>query len=130
MSRTYKDKPSKFAHPEGRYDFGTERLAYETERILYDYDLETRCYAPTGEIETCVRFFWLQAAGAKTKKKKRVDTEWHWMTTPGWFIKEFMNQPQRARGRMWEKRVNKTNIEDLDLLDLPDVSRKPHLYYW
>ena len=130
MSRTYKDKPAKIAHPEGRYNFGSERLSYETERILYDYDLETGLYVPTGRTETCVRYFWLAIAGAKTKKKKRTDTEWHWVTAPGWFIKEFMTRPQRAKGRMWEKKITKVSREDLDIVDLPNVSRKPHVYYW
>ncbi len=130
MSRTYKDKPSKLKHPEGRYDFGTERLAYEAERVLYDYDLETGRYAPTGDTETCIRFFYVDVAGAKTKKKRRVDTEWHWMTTPGWFVKEFMNRPQRRQGGAWEKHVVKLAPEDVDLADTPSVSRKPHVYYW
>lgn len=130
MSRTYKDKPHKFAHPEGRYDFGTERLAYETERVLYDYNIDTGTWEPIGKTEPCVRFFYLDVAGAKTKKPRRKDTEWHWMTTPGWYISEFMNRPQRAKGRAWEKKVTKVELEDLDTLDLPDVSRKPHLYYW
>jgi hypothetical protein len=65
-----------------------------------------------------------------TKKKKNVDTENHWMTTPMWYIREFMNQPQRAKGRQWEKTVLKVDINDLDAIDYPSVSRKPHLYYW
>lgn len=130
MSRTYKDKPWKFSHPESRWDFGTEQLSYLSERRIYEYDLEKGSWGYTGETEPCVRFFHKQIPGVKTKKKKRVDCEWHWMTTPGWFIKEFMNRPQRAKGRMWEKKITKVALEDLDLLDTPSVGRKPHVYYW
>ena len=65
-----------------------------------------------------------------TKKKKNIDTENHWMTTPMWYIREFMNQPQRAKGRQWEKTVLKVDINDLDIIDYPSVSKKPHWYYW
>ena len=52
------------------------------------------------------------------------------MTTPMWWIREMMNQPQRAKGRQWEKSVLKVDINDLDIIDYPSVSRKPHIYYW
>lgn len=128
MSRTYKDKSWKFKYPESQYNFGSERIPYEHECKVYAYiDNE---WAWTGKTEVRTRYFYLDVAGAKTKKKKRVDSEWHWMTTPGWFIKEFMNRPQRAKGRMWEKKITKVALEDLDLLDTPSVGRKPHVYYW
>jgi len=130
MSRTYKDKPWKFSHPEARWDFGTERVAYESTRRVYELDLETNTYCFMDTDEPCIKFFHQNIAGIKTKKKKRKDCEWHWMTTPGWFIKEFMNRPQRARGRAWEKKATKSALEDLDLLDTPSVGRKPHVYYW
>jgi hypothetical protein len=59
-----------------------------------------------------------------------MDTENHWMSTPSWWIREMMNQPQRAKGRQWEKSVLKVDINDLDIIDYPSVSRKPHWYYW
>jgi hypothetical protein len=52
------------------------------------------------------------------------------MSTPSWWIREMMNQPQRAKGRQWEKSVLKVDINDLDIIDYPSVSRKPHWYYW
>lgn len=130
MSRTYKDRPWKVANPEARWDFGSERIAYEATRRVYQLDPETNTYCFMDSTEPCIKFFHVNIAGAKTKKKKRVDTEWHWMTTPGWYISEFMNRPQRARGRAWEHKVVNTAIEDLDTLDTPSVGRKPHLYYW
>jgi hypothetical protein len=68
--------------------------------------------------------------GVFAKKKKKVDTENHWMTTPMWFIREYHNQPQRARGKQWEKKALKCSIDGLIDLDTPSVSRKPHIYYW
>lgn len=130
MSRTYKDKPWKVTHPESRWDFGTERIAYEASRRVYELDPETNNYCFRDTDEACIKYCHVSIAGVKTKKKKRADTEWRWMSTPGWFIKEFMNRPQRARGRAWEKKATKSALEDLDLLDTPSVGRKPHVYYW
>jgi hypothetical protein len=106
MSRTYKDRPSKIRYPEEQWD--------------YQY---YRC----GD---CWHFNHLAYPGVLTKKKKSVDTENHWMSEPGWFIREFMNQPQRARGKMWEKKIVKCDVDELINQDVPDVSRKPHIYYW
>jgi hypothetical protein len=64
----------------------------------------------------------------KTKKRKEVDTEYHWMNTPSWWVHEFMQVPQRAAGKVWEKKVLKEI--DLEDTDPPGVSRKPHMYYW
>ena len=63
--------------------------------------------------------------GAKTKKKRKLDIEWHWMTTPGWWIRLMMGRPERARNRAWEQKV----LYDIDL-DYIDTGRKPHIYYW
>lgn len=130
MSRTYKDKPWKVTHPESRWDFGTEQIAYESTRRVYELDPETKTYRFMDTAEACIKYCHVSIAGIKTKKKKRVDSEWHSMTTPGWFIKEFMNRPQRASGRAWEKKAAESAPEDLDLLDTPSVGRKPHVYYW
>jgi len=66
----------------------------------------------------------------KTKKSRNVDTEWHWMSTPNWWIHIWMTRPQRRAGSVWEHIVTQTAIEEIDLLDTPSVSRKPHVYYW
>jgi hypothetical protein len=47
-----------------------------------------------------------------------------------WWIREYHNQPQRAAGKMWEKKVVKYAVEDIDDADTPSVGRKPHHYYW
>jgi hypothetical protein len=41
-----------------------------------------------------------------------------------------MNQPQRARGKRWEKKIVKVSLDELIDIDYPDVGRKPHIYYW
>lgn len=108
MSRTYKDRPYKVRHPEEQWDY--------------------RYYPREGH-----RWYWhcaLQRPGVLTKKKKHVDTENHWMTTPMWWVREFMNQPQRVRGKQWERQMVKVPVGELDIQDIPDVGRKPHLYYW
>lgn len=104
MSRTYKDRPYKIRFPEEQWD--------------YKY------------YHCSKRFSFLAYAGVLTKKKKHVDTVNHWMTTPSWFIREFMNQPQRTRGKQWERKIVKCPFEELIDEDIPNVSRKPHIYYW
>lgn len=106
MSRTYKDRPSKIRFPEEQWDYKYYRCG---DKWYYGY---------------------LAYPGVLTKKKKHVDTENHWMSEPSWFIREFMNQPQRARGKQWEKKIVKVSLDDLIDVDYPDVSRKPHIYYW
>ena len=106
MSRTYKDRPSKIRFPEEQWDYKYYRVG---DRWHFNY---------------------LAYPGVLTKKKKNVDTDWHWMTTPSWFIREFMNQPQRYRGKQWEKKIVKCPIDSLIDEDYPGVSRKPHIYYW
>ena len=97
MSRTYKDVPWKHRDVENNYDHGRHRVAY------------VGVSATIGEYTT----YWLRdIKGAKRKKKRRVDTKWHWMTTPGWFIKEFMTKPQRAACKQWE-RSSDTNLTSI-----------------
>ena len=126
MSRTHKDKPWKHAEPESRWDYDQVSVPYESERFPYEYD---NGKWTKGEAVPCTRYMILKQAGVKTKKK-RSHTERNWMTTPMWWIREMMNQPQRAKGRQWEKKVLKVDINDLDIIDYPSVSRKPHWYYW
>lgn len=116
MSRTHKDKPRKFQSPEYDWKYGTETHTCEVWSKWYEGYVELR--------------YSLQLPGVKTKKKRRVDTEDHWMNTPSWWIREFMTVPQRAAGRTWERNVVREKIEDLDAVDKPNISRKPHLYFW
>ena len=101
MSRTFKTKPSKFK-----------------------YESYTKDYI---KIPGTWHHIWCKTT--KTKKRKEVDTEDHWMGSgPSWFKNMFMNRPQRYAGRTWEKTVlREVDIEDTDP---PGVSHKPHVYFY
>ena len=107
MSRTYKDRPARVRYPEQQWDYRYHTGAEDDWRLHL-----------------------LKRRGVLTKKRRKVDTEWHWMSTPGWWIRQFMNRPQRRAGHAWEHDIVKWKIEDIDLSDYPCVSRKPHIYYW
>jgi TATA-binding protein-associated factor Taf7 len=107
MSRSYKDTPWKLRYPEQQWDYK---------------------YAPN-ENHRWSWLYALQQPGVLTKKKRSY-VEYHGMPTPMWWIREFMTQPQRTRGREWERQIVKYAVEDLVDVDTPSVSRKPHLYYW
>ena len=102
MSRTYKDKPSKIKHESWNKD--RERI----EGTFYYIDLPT----------------------TKAKKRKELDTEEHWMNTPGWWTRLVMNRPQRRKCKLWERDALKSSLDSLDDLDKPIISRKPHIYFW
>ena len=104
MSRTYKDVPYRYIEPESDWRFG--RIFAEGSNYRY-----------------------LDLAGVR-RKKKRSYHERTWMTTPMWWIHEMMTVPQRRAGRAWEHKILSSTIEDLDLVDNPPNSRKPHWYYW
>lgn len=108
MSRTLKDKPWKYKCPEQQWD--------------YKYYANEDRY-----------WFWYQALkkpGVLTKKKRSYE-DYHGMSTPMWWIRVHMNRPQRRASRVWEAEVVKiSNLEEVDMLDNPGVSRKPHIYYW
>jgi hypothetical protein len=106
MSRTYKDKPSKF-----KYE------PWDKDRISFSYIEDGYFYYGS-----------MYGKTTKTKKRKEVDTEWHWMGSgPSWFKRMFMNVPQRRAGRIWERKVL---FEDIEETDAPGVSHKPHIYWW
>ena len=110
MSRTFKDKPSKLRYDP--YDMDRDEIVYNSE-LYYGFITSYRLQLPT----------------TKTKKRKEVDTEYHWMSTPSWWTKMCMLKPQRRKGRLWEVEVVKLQIDALEEADAPGVSRKPHIYY-
>lgn len=68
--------------------------------------------------------------GDKSKKKK-FGKNWQWLqSTPSWWTKLFMNRPQRRKTKLWETEAVKVSQNNLDLLDKPNVTKKPHKYYW
>jgi len=122
MSRTYKDKPWKFKNPEA-YDY-----TWGAEKIPYEYQ-----YQPWGTEEpvTVTRYWYKPIPGAKTKKKKHVDCDWHWLqSTPSWWTRMMMNRPQRRESRLWEHDAERISLDSLEELDYPLVGKKPHIYYW
>lgn len=105
MSRTYKDKPYKL-HPGYWQNDQDDYYVYRDDLPWYTIKKKT----------------------SKPKKRKEVDFEWHWMSTPSAWTRLMMNRPMRARGKAWEKKVLKE--VDLEDTDPPGVGKKPHIYYW
>lgn len=121
MSRTYKDKPAKFRFPErASYDFGIEVVPYTSTYKSY----------PTGEEVEYTRYWCRNLPGIKTKKRKELDYEWHWMSTPSWWTRMTMNRPVRRQYHLLEHEAERTSVEDLEDLDIPDFKKKPHIYYY
>ena len=102
MSRTLRDRPSHIKHE-----------AWDKDRV---------------QVEGWFRYINLPTT--RTKKRKEVDSEEHWMGTPSWWTRIMMNRPQRRNGSIWERKAVRTDILYLFDLDTPSVNRKPHQYYW
>jgi hypothetical protein len=100
MSRTLKDRPSKIKHE-----------PWDKDRVRYWDDCNYMCY---------------QLPTTKTKKRKEVDTEDHWMTTPGWWVRLTMNRPQRREVHLWERKALFSDIEEL----IQPAKKVGHVYYW
>lgn len=118
MSRTYKDKPNKLKFE----PWDKDRVDY----ILYYH----KYINLLGEADSFPVRRSIQVPTTKTKKRKVVDTEDHWMSTPSEWTRIMMNKPQRREGSLWEREVVKCQVSDLEEVDKPSVSRKPHIYYW
>lgn len=99
MSRTFKDKPHKL-----KFD-------------PWDRD---RCMTEGWSFR--------ELPTSKTKKRKEVDTEDHWMSTPGWWTKMTMTRPERRQAHLNEVRALKA--ADIEDFDFPDLGRLPHIYFW
>lgn len=99
MSRTHKDKPHKLQHPRWDVDF-----------------------------IWCDGWGYRYAKTTKTKKRKEVDTEDHWMTTPGWWVSLTMTRPERRYANAATHKL--LRLADIEDADIPDLGRKPHNYYW
>lgn len=104
MSRTYKDKPSKL-----RFDL------YMKDWILVEHE-GFRKYR--------------QGKTTKTKKRKEVDTENHWMSTPSWWNNLFHTRPIRGNFRAFLTNVVKSNITEIEDMLEPTDSKSPHKYFW
>ena len=115
MSRTYKDKPGKYRFDP--WDKDRTKISYVRTWVgwngtLEEHEWQTYIYAKT----------------TKAKKRKEVDTEWHWMSTPSWWNHLMHTKKRRRAAKMWEASVLKAiDIEDVDK---PNESNKPHQYFW
>ncbi len=107
MSRTLKDRKWELKFPELGWQFDSIKI--------------------TSDSSYSVRY--IKLPGVKTKKRKEVDTDWHWLRgSPSWWTRLTMNRPQRRAGHMWEQKVLLET--DLENTDPPSVSYKPHVYYY
>lgn len=104
MSRTFKDKPSKLKHE--AWDKDTIRVEGTDTKWEYRIELPT----------------------TKTKKRKEIDTKDHWMSTPSWWTKLTMIKPERRSAHLLERKA--LIVEDLEDFEIPDLGRKPHIYYY
>lgn len=108
MSRTYKDKPYSIKWPE-------ESVEYNTVKVPVSFG-------------TWQWFRRIEVAGLKTKKP-RTYCHPRWSSkSPSWWVRLTMNRPQRRAGRVWEACIK--YARDLDVADPPQISRKPHVYYY
>ena len=105
MSRTYKDIKR------------VKLMRYYKERW------ETEYYRDIPELQ----FYWLKKPGVTPKKRKEVDTEDHWMSTPSWWTKMTMIKPER---KATKRLLHKAILQDIEEVDIPDTGRKPHIYFW
>lgn len=115
MSRTYKDKPHKFSAYAIEREQSTARVP-----CIREYT-----NIRTGELVEYVNYVFFDVPGSKKKKRKEVDTVYHWMSTPSWWTRMYMRRPQRARENQQLR-----NIRILEDFDFVDTGRKPHVYYW
>lgn len=120
MSRTYKDRPYRVKFPEEKRDFYYEYKPYIAEGI--------NRYWPRGEYYCGLRWFSVKRPYILKKKARHVDSENHWMSTPGWWTHFYMDRPQRQASNQYMKQI--TLDVDLEELDPPMIGRKPHVYYW
>ena len=114
MSRTYKHTKEALLK---RY----YKERWDDEYEKYEYMAEL--WFQPGEYRISTRY--IKKAGVLTKKKKNVDSEHHWMTTPSWW-----NRLQHTRPERRSAKVALSRVSDVEEADIPDLGRKPHIYFW
>jgi len=120
MSRTFNTRPSKIRFP-NTWDRDLISVEYVAQRLDWY----------TKEITECVSHAYIKLPTTIPKKKRRVDTEWHWtQSTPSWWNNLFHTRPVRGNFRKFTKDIVKSKILDIAELQEPSDSTKPHKYYW
>lgn len=109
MSRTYKDKPYKL-------------------KPVNDWSQDKEYIHPIFGDDYYISGYHIERPTTKAKKRKEVDTEDHWMTTPSWWTKMTMIRPERRAAHLLEVKTLKTL--DLEDVDFPDLGKKPYVYFW
>lgn len=97
MSRTFKDRPHHIKYPKWDIDY-----------IWND------------------GYGYRKAKTSIPKKRKEVDTEDHWMSTPSWWTRLTMNKPQRRSVHLWERKALFSDLEEL----MQPSKKVAHIYYW
>lgn len=120
MSRTYKDRPSWVKYPEDHW-----KVFDEYESVPY---IAKGSHWSTGEPYERLSWYRIKKPYLKRKKARHVDTTWHWMSTPSWWTRLFMNRPQRSRSNQYMRQI--TLDVNLEEIDPPLVGNKPHVYYY
>jgi hypothetical protein len=118
MSRTYKHTTE--ANLKRYY-----KSRWDDEYEKYEYLGRVYAYPDFSAEEFRVRTCYLKKAGVLTKKKKNVDSEHHWMTTPSWWNRMKHTRPERRRVN-----IALSQVSDVEEVDIPDLKRKPHIYFW
>ena len=114
MSRTYKDRPYKLKHE-----------PWDKDRVLVRCEV-IRTNWLTKELEEYTTSRYLESKTTKTKKRKEVDTQDHWMRTPSWWTHLTMIRPERRKAKVLLVSIP----ADLEEADIPDLGRKPHIYFY
>ena len=125
MSRTYKH--TKEAKLKRYY-----KARWETEHDKYVYQGTTYYLQELNDVvpEYVTRTMYLKKAGVLTKKKKVVDSEHHWMTTPSWWNNLFHTRPIRGKFRNFCLNAVKSGTDTLEEMLEPEDSKNPHKYFW
>lgn len=113
MSRTFKDVPYKL-----RWEHVTRTLQHKS--IVYSYDAESESIIAL--VDTNDEFSYYEFVHSD-----RVPAYYHARSVPSWWTRLKMNVPQRRAGRLWERQVL---LSDLEETDPPGVGRHPKIYYW
>ena len=116
MSRTYNTNPKRVRYPESPDTSLETYTAVWVDRNGQEYEYQRRLY--------------LRKPYLLPKLPKRVDTEQHWQSTPSWWTRMYMRRPQRVKLNRLTRRAIGISLEALEAFDVPNLKRKPHVYYW